>query len=61
MNFKKINVTYPANIEEQNAIVEILEKADQEIDLFRQSIEEEKNKKTALMQLLLTGIVRVLK
>ena len=59
VNFKKISVTYPESIEEQNAIVEILEKADQEIDLLRQSIEEEKNKKKALMQLLLTGIVRV--
>ena len=58
-NFKKISVTYPADIEEQNAIVAILEKADQEIELIRQSIEQEKQKKKALMQLLLTGIVRV--
>ena len=58
-NFKKISVTYPADIEEQNAIVAVLEKADQEIELIRQSIEQEKQKKKALMQLLLTGIVRV--
>lgn len=58
-NFKKISVTYPVEIEEQNAIVAVLEKADQEIELIRQSIEQEKQKKKALMQLLLTGIVRV--
>ena len=58
-NFKKINVTYPGDKEEQNAIVAVLEKADLEIDLLRQSIEQEKQKKKALMQLLLTGIVRV--
>ena len=58
-NFKKINVTYPGDKEEQNAIVAVLEKADLEIDLLRQSIEQENQKKKALMQLLLTGIVRV--
>ena len=58
-NFKKISVTYPADKEEQHAIVAVLEKADLEIDLLRQSIEQEKQKKKALMQLLLTGIVRV--
>ena len=58
-NFKKISVTYPENIEEQNAIVSILEVADRESDLLRQDIEQEKQKKKALMQLLLTGIVRV--
>ena len=58
-NFKKISVTYPQHVDEQNAIVAILEKADQEIDLLLQNIEQEKQKKKALMQLLLTGIVRV--
>ena len=57
-NFKKISVTYPVDKEEQDAIVAVLEKADQEIELLRQSIEQEKQKKKALMQLLLTGIVR---
>lgn len=60
-NFKKISVTYPENIEEQNAIVSILETADKEIDLLRKDLEQEKQKKKALMQLLLTGIVRVKK
>ncbi len=58
-NFKKISVSYPENIEEQNAIVAILEKADEEIAIIQRAIEQEKQKKKALMQLLLTGIVRV--
>lgn len=45
--------------EEQSYIAEVLSAADREIDLLRQDIEQEKQKKKALMQLLLTGIVRV--
>jgi len=45
--------------EEQQAIAEILSTADQEIALLQQSLEQEKQNKKALMQLLLTGIVRV--
>ena len=44
---------------EQTAIAEILSTADREIELLGQSIEAEKRKKKSLMQLLLTGIVRV--
>ena len=44
---------------EQTAIAEVLSTADRELDLLRQDIEQEKQKKKALMQLLLTGIVRV--
>lgn len=44
---------------EQNFIVEILSTADHEINLLQESIEAEKQKKKALMQLLLTGKVRV--
>jgi len=58
-NFKKISVVFPADVEEQKAIVAVLEKSDEELDLLRRSIEQEKRKKKALMQLLLTGIVRV--
>lgn len=58
-NFKKIKVFYPPDIEEQTAIAEVLSAADREIELLRQDIEQEKQKKKALMQLLLTGIVRV--
>lgn len=45
--------------EEQTAIAEVLSASDHEIELLRQDIEQEKQKKKALMQLLLTGIVRV--
>lgn len=47
------------DIEEQTAIAEVLSAADREIELLQQDIEQEKQKKKALMQLLLTGIVRV--
>ena len=45
---------------EQTAIAEILSTADSEIDLIYKDIKQEKQKKKALMQLLLTGIVRVI-
>lgn len=45
--------------DEQTAIAQVLSTADREISLLRQDIEKEKQKKKALMQLLLTGIVRV--
>lgn len=44
---------------EQTAIAEILSTADKEIELLKKDIEQEKLKKKSLMQLLLTGIVRV--
>ena len=46
-------------MKEQAAIAEVLSAADREIELLQQDIEQEKQKKKALMQLLLTGIVRV--
>lgn len=49
----------PLDLEEQKAIADTFIAADREIDLLRQDIEQEKQKKKALMQLLLTGIVRV--
>ena len=49
----------PLDVEEQKAIADTFIAADREIDLLRQDIEQEKKKKKALMQLLLTGIVRV--
>ena len=57
-DFLKFEMLLPP-YEEQVAIAEILTVADKEIDLLRQDIEQEKQKKKALMQLLLTGIVRV--
>lgn len=47
------------DIKEQAAIAEVLSTADREIELLQQDIEQEKQKKKALMQLLLMGIVRV--
>ena len=44
---------------EQTAIAKILSTADREIELLQKDLAEEKQKKKALMQLLLTGIVRV--
>lgn len=49
----------PLDVEEQKAIADAFIAADREIDLLRQDIEQEKQKKKALMQMLLTGIVRV--
>lgn len=47
------------SIEEQTAIANVLSIADKEIELLKKELEQEKQKKKALMQLLLTGIVRV--
>lgn len=57
-DFGFIEIYYPP-IDEQRAIAEILSVADREIELLQKDIEAEKQKKKALMQLLLTGIVRV--
>jgi len=47
------------NINEQKAIAQILSKADREIELLEKQLELFKLEKKAIMQLLLTGIVRV--
>ena len=57
-DFGRLRIPYPP-IKEQIAIAEVLTAADREMELLRQEIEQEKQKKKALMQLLLTGIVRV--
>lgn len=57
-DFGRLRIPYPP-IKEQTAIAEVLSTADREIELLQQDIEQEKQKKKALMQLLLTGIVRV--
>lgn len=46
-------------LEEQSAIAAVLSAADHEIELLQKDIEAEEKKKKSLMQLLLTGIVRV--
>lgn len=47
------------DLQEQKRIIAILSTADYEIELLQRDLEQEKLKKKALMQLLLTGIVRV--
>lgn len=54
----KISFLLPP-LPEQTAIAEILSTADHEIDLYGKQLDELKKQKKALMQLLLTGIVRV--
>ena len=58
-NLKRIRVLFPQDKKEQVAIAEILSTADKEIELLQKDIEQKKLKKKSLMQLLLTGIVRV--
>lgn len=57
-DFLRFEISLPP-VEEQRAIAQILTTADHEIELLQKDIEQEKQKKKALMQLLLTGIVRV--
>lgn len=61
INLGEINLVkfiYPS-LPEQKAIAEILSTADKEIELLNQLLENKKEEKKGLMQLLLTGIVRV--
>ena len=53
-----LSISIPS-LPEQRTIVQVLSAADKEIELLQKSIEQEKQKKKALMQLLLTGTVRV--
>lgn len=52
-------VYFPPDADEQKKVVEILEKQDRVINLLEDELAEWGQKKKALMQLLLTGIVRV--
>ena len=56
--YSKQTIEVPS-IEEQNAIAEVIATNNTEIELLAQDIVSERTKKKALMQLLLTGIVRV--
>ena len=56
--YSKLTIDVP-RLEEQNAISNVISAMDKELSLIEQDIEQEKQKKKALMQLLLTGIVRV--
>ena len=56
---KSLHLSVPRELEEQKAIADILSAADKEIDLLEQELDQQEQKKKSLMQLLLTGIVRV--
>ena len=58
-NISELIIPLPS-VEEQTAIVEILSAQDREIQLLETELELQKQKKKALMQLLLTGKVRVI-
>lgn len=57
--FAKLQLYVPRDKDEQEAIAKILETADEELYILQKELDQEKQKKKALMQLLLTGIVRV--
>lgn len=54
----KLNIKLPP-IQEQKSIAQILSTGDREIDLLQKEVDQLKLQKRGLMQLLLTGIVRV--
>ena len=58
-NIQKTSVSYPSAMKEQQLIASYFSQLDHLITLHQRKLEEEKKKKKALMQLLLTGIVRV--
>lgn len=57
-DFSKIRIPLP-DIVEQNKIVEFIRSVDNEIELLKLELNQLKEQKRGLMQLLLTGIVRV--
>ena len=56
--YSKLTIDAPC-LEEQDAIANVISIIDKELALLQQDLEQEKQEKKALMQLLLTGIVRV--
>lgn len=56
-DFFGMDISFPP-LDEQTAIANALDNADKEISIIQKLIDQEKQKKKALMQLLLTGIVR---
>lgn len=57
--YGKYPLRIPATIEEQNRIADALSAVDNLIEQLDKELEQWKNKKKALMKLLLTGIVRI--
>ena len=58
-HFSKVKIRIPLDVKEQERISEILNIADKEIKLLKKELKELKEQKKGLMQLLLTGKVRV--
>lgn len=58
-NLSTIKMNYPANTKEQLEISKVLSQADKEIDLLRQKLVKLEEQKKGLMQVLLTGKVRL--
>lgn len=58
-SFKKKTVKIPGTMLEQNTITQILQTADKEIKLLKTKLEHQKKQKKGLMQVLLTGKIRV--
>lgn len=58
-DFIGFHINIPNDINEQKAIAKIINTSQKEIELLKEEIEELKEQKKGLMQLLLTGIVRV--
>ena len=57
--FLKQSLYLPSDIEEIKTLCQIFKMVDEEISLLQRDLEQEKLKKKSLMQLLLTGLVRV--
>lgn len=57
-NFKKINIAIPSKAE-QTAIANVLSSMDKEIETLNTKLEKYRNLKTAMMQQLLTGKIRL--
>ncbi len=57
--FAKLSLYVPIDKKEQEAIANILDAADKEIAVLQKGLDQEIANKKALMQLLLTGIVRI--
>ena len=56
---ENIAFSFPIDSQDISFILEVLSAADEEISLLQKDLEQEKLKKKSLMQLLLTGLVRV--
>ena len=56
-----IKIKYPTSLHEQQAIANVLSSCDKEIDLLKQKLTKLEEQKKGLMQVLLTGKVRLVK